>query len=363
MPRPLLSPALPPPPPQGSGHEASAEEDTVKSPESVATHPSASVAEATSEVANFLRSVVLHLHGELLYCFTGLHGALTGPGAARKAKGKERVGEPGPSADGAEEGKQQTKFKRQILRVVTLLSLLLQVSVLRPHASPQVPRFPCALGAVAPGGGGAAQSQHTNYWAPRTRKRHQQEHRPQRPTKRSDPTQHANGRTGDCPGPRKGATTRRNVTEGGGGGAAGPWDTNSPPRPPPRGASDSSLLKLLCSGPWLCPIAPPPPQGGLRPTVSWGGRGVGVPTQGVAPPPPPQMSCSECDVPWQASPTCGLVARPSAPTSCIMSRTVPRCPSVCDTVAHGGTSGGCHSACTPLTAVHRASVRPVGAMK
>ena len=46
-------------------------------------------------------------------------------------------------------------------------------------------------------------------------KRHQQEHRPQRPTERSDPTQHAKGRTGDCPGPRKGATTRRNVTRGG----------------------------------------------------------------------------------------------------------------------------------------------------
>ena len=53
----------------------------------------------------------------------------------------------------------------------------------------------------------SAQPRHTNYWAPRTRKRHQQEHRPQRPTERSDPTQHAKGRTGDCPGPRKGATT------------------------------------------------------------------------------------------------------------------------------------------------------------
>ena len=60
----------------------------------------------------------------------------------------------------------------------------------------------------------SAQSQHTNYWAPRTRKRHQQEHRPQRPTERSDLTQHAKGRTGDRPGPRKGATTRRNVTQG-----------------------------------------------------------------------------------------------------------------------------------------------------
>ena len=60
----------------------------------------------------------------------------------------------------------------------------------------------------------SAQPQHTNCWALRTRKRHQQEHRPQRPTERSDPTQHAKGRTGDCSGPRKGATTRRNVTQG-----------------------------------------------------------------------------------------------------------------------------------------------------
>ena len=57
-------------------------------------------------------------------------------------------------------------------------------------------------------------AQHTNYWSPRTRKRHQQEHRPQRPTESSDPTQHAKGRTGDRPGPRKGATIRRNVTQG-----------------------------------------------------------------------------------------------------------------------------------------------------
>ena len=62
----------------------------------------------------------------------------------------------------------------------------------------------------------SAQPQHTNDWAPRTRKRHQQEHRPQRPTESSDPTQHAKGRTGDRPGPRAGATTRRNVTQGDG---------------------------------------------------------------------------------------------------------------------------------------------------
>ena len=60
----------------------------------------------------------------------------------------------------------------------------------------------------------SAQPQHTNYWAPRTWKQHQQELRPQRPTERSDPTQHAKGRTGDCPGPRKGATTQRTVTQG-----------------------------------------------------------------------------------------------------------------------------------------------------
>ena len=61
----------------------------------------------------------------------------------------------------------------------------------------------------------SAQPQHTNYWAPRTGKRHQQEHRPQRRAERSAPPQHAKGRTGDCPGPRKGTTTRRNVTQGG----------------------------------------------------------------------------------------------------------------------------------------------------
>ena len=62
-----------------------------------------------------------------------------------------------------------------------------------------------------------AQPQHTNHWAPLMRKRHQQEHWPQRPTERSEPTQHAKGRTGDCPGPGKETTTRRNVTRGGGG--------------------------------------------------------------------------------------------------------------------------------------------------
>ena len=75
-----------------------------------------------------------------------------------------------------------------------------------------------------------AHPQYANYWvplthkrhtmphSPQTRKRHQQEHRPQRPTESSNPTQHVKGRTGDCPGPCKGTTTRRNVTMWGLGG-------------------------------------------------------------------------------------------------------------------------------------------------
>ena len=60
----------------------------------------------------------------------------------------------------------------------------------------------------------SAQPQHTKCWGSQTRKRHKQEHRPQRPSERGDPTQHAKGRTGDRPGPHKGTTTRRNVTQG-----------------------------------------------------------------------------------------------------------------------------------------------------
>ena len=40
-----------------------------------------------------------------------------------------------------------------------------------------------------------------NCWAPLARKRHHKAHR--LPLERSDPTQHAKGRTGDCPGPHK----------------------------------------------------------------------------------------------------------------------------------------------------------------
>ena len=99
-----------------------------------------------------------------------------------------------------------------------------------------------------------AQPQHTNHWAPRTRKRHQQEHRPQRPTESSDPTQHAKGRTCDRPGPRKETTTRQNVTQG----VAFPTTAGSPvgvehrqaPRKSRSNTSDTMLQKSLERNGW-----------------------------------------------------------------------------------------------------------------
>ena len=89
-----------------------------------------------------------------------------------------------------------------------------------------------------------AQPQHTNHWAPRTWKRHQQEHRPQRPTESSDRTQHAKGRTGDCPGPRKETTTRRNVTQGGGVFEDTPVATN--PNQPAQPSRSPVVLQIRC---------------------------------------------------------------------------------------------------------------------
>ena len=103
-----------------------------------------------------------------------------------------------------------------------------------------------------------AQPQHTNDWAPRTRKQHQQEHRPQRPSERSDPTQHAKGRAGDCPGPRKGATTRRNVTQGGGG-SWRPKPRSRPPPPPPVLLTPRSLPTSPGRLPLTHPPTPYPP--------------------------------------------------------------------------------------------------------
>ena len=70
-------------------------------------------------------------------------------------------------------------------------------------------------------------------WALLMRQRRHKEHRPQRPSERIDPTQHAKGRTGDCPGLRKETATRRDVTRGLGGWiVALPLVRESVPRPP-----------------------------------------------------------------------------------------------------------------------------------
>ena len=78
-----------------------------------------------------------------------------------------------------------------------------------------------------------------------------------------------------------------------------------------------------------------------------------------------RRSCGECDVLRQASPVSGpadlvLWSGGSALTSCIMSRTVHRCPCVSDTVARCGTCAGCHCVrvSAPLTALRRAPGAP-----
>ena len=89
----------------------------------------------------------------------------------------------------------------------------------------------------------SAQPQHTNYWALRTRKRHQQEQQPQRPTERSDPTQHAKGRAVQGPvkeqqpdgmshGGGGGGAVQRYTEEGGGGGGHQPQPQQAKYRAP-----------------------------------------------------------------------------------------------------------------------------------
>ena len=158
-----------------------------------------------------------------------------------------------------------------------------------------------------------AQPRQTNHRAPRTRKRHQQEHRPQRPTESSNPTQHAKGRTGDCPVPVKkqqpdgmshrGFRSQQPAFGGlgrgrsrveifflfriphtilsilsihteGGGGRPGPVLVCAPPPPAPPPPSFvlaytnplcmPNSLRYCCSGnddcpPPLVPLCPPPP--------------------------------------------------------------------------------------------------------
>ena len=120
-------------------------------------------------------------------------GTRGGEAAGRRHLRRERV-------QGKGSGKWRQANRRRPLR-----------TAIQPGVMPSPP--PTHTGRILAGGpeeGGGLIS----YWAPRTWKRLQQEHWQQRPTERSDPTQHAKGRTGDCPGPRKVATTRGNATQG-----------------------------------------------------------------------------------------------------------------------------------------------------
>ena len=69
-----------------------------------------------------------------------------------------------------------------------------------------------------------------NCWAPLPPKRHHKEHRPQRPSERSAPTQQAEGRTGDCPGPRN-ETRHPTACHTGGGVWLGGMSGSRPPLP------------------------------------------------------------------------------------------------------------------------------------
>ena len=125
-----------------------------------------------------------------------------------------------------------------------------------------------------------AQPQHANYWAPRTRKRHQLEHRPQRPTESSNPTQHAKGRTGDRPGPRKGATTRRNVTQGGLISGAVLFSERALTQ---SEAKHEFRLRVQCDGPLMLEAARPSPNvdGGRRPVGLAKDKAVGALVEGT----------------------------------------------------------------------------------
>ena len=176
----------------------------------------------------------------------------------------------------------------------------------------------------------SAQPQHTNDWAPRTRKRHQQEHRPQRPTERSDPTQHAKGRPGDCPGPRKGTTTRRNVTQGGSVGRRTPvskgmrglrkLDGNFSEHCTPRSAPQHDLRVAGAIATRICWGSPPPPPRAKEGLVArvpspeaarhWRGRGYNaLPSKcrwcrGRPPPPERREGMAAAAVAVRTAPPC-----------------------------------------------------------
>ena len=97
---------------------------------------------------------------------------------------------------------------------------------------------------------------------------HQREHRPQRPTESSDPTQHAKGRTGDCPGPRKETTTRRIVTQAGGGCYAGTPALYQVSWIAERGGGGARGVS------WGYPYPPLPCHFPRPPRCCWGGGGL-----------------------------------------------------------------------------------------
>ena len=140
----------------------------------------------------------------------------------------------------------------------------------------------------------SAQPQHINYSAPRTRKRHQQEQWPQRPTESSDPTQHAKGRTGDCPGPRKGATTRRNVTQGATFAMPRRWIVGLPVSLPERATGTAGTriphwrpLPITANRRWYRPLSSGPHSGEYK-----------YRRQFPAPPPPVFFFCSKDPPAW-----------------------------------------------------------------
>ena len=113
---------------------------------------------------------------------------------------------------------------------------------------------------------------------------------------RSDPTQHAKGRTGDRPGPRKGATTRRNVTRGGAGptpalGGGGCMRHNSVPLCPlsvARHVASYRGFELFCR------IASRPPDPPDTPPRRVRRHGSIADVLCEAPTPPPRAAVAAC---------------------------------------------------------------------
>ena len=86
-----------------------------------------------------------------------------------------------------------------------------------------------------------AQPQYANYWALLMWKKTTR-NTGRSGCQNSDPTQHAKGRTGDCPGPRKETATQRDVTQGV---RTPPSWTHQPPQPPSYPPTPHLLFEAL----------------------------------------------------------------------------------------------------------------------